>query len=297
MMQRQFGHSLASLMIAMAVALVIALSALRLIAQSHQDYGRTEQIALIDDQVGYALEIIGRSLQQAGHVDANLSMPVLPARPFDGAVIGMDNSTVAGGTPAIDLPLANAHLGSDMLMIRFAGDTAGRMSNCAGFAVPPSVNGSDDAGVSIFHVALDAFEQPELRCKYRGASQWSSQAIASGVESFQVLFGMDTDGDGLPNDFVSATRLASIDAAALSSQPSLRTRIVAVEIALLMRSARTVKAPAILRSIDLFGHRYAERHQSDDPGTHMKPEALKSDHLHRHYDAVIFLNNSLRPDA
>jgi type IV pilus assembly protein PilW len=297
MIQRQSGSTLASLMIAAGVAMVIALSALRLMAQSHQDYGRTEEVALIDEQVGYALEIIGRSLQQAGHVDANLSMPILPARPFDGAVIGMDNSTVAGGTPAIDSPLDNAHLGSDLLMIRFAGDAAGRMSNCAGFSVSPPVSDSEDAGISIFHVSLDASNQPELRCKYRGSSQWSSQAIASGVESFQVLFGMDTDGDGLPNDFVSATRLASIDAAAVSSQPSLRTRIVAVEIALLMRSARTVKSPSMLRSIDLFGRRYAERHQNDDPGTHLKPEVLKSDYLHRHYDAVIFLNNSLRPDA
>jgi type IV pilus assembly protein PilW len=297
MTQRGTGSALASLIIALAVAMVIALSAMRLIAQSQQDYGRTEQLTLIGDQAGYALETIGRSLQQAGHVDVSLSMPVLPARPFDGAVTGLDNATVAGGTPAIDIPVAGAHRGSDILMIRFAGDVAGRMSNCAGFAVTSSLDGSDDQGISIFYVALDPLNQPELRCKYHGSSQWSSQAIASGVESFQVLFGIDTDGDGLPNDFVSATRLATIDAAAASSQPSLWTRIVAVELAVLMRSYRIVKDSGLIRFIDMFGHRYAERHQTDDPGTRIPSDDLKSGYLHRHYGAVIFLNNSLRPDA
>ena len=284
-------------MIALSMSTAIGLSAMRLIAQSNAEYQRVEQLALIEDQAAQALEIIAQSLQQAGHVDATLPMGVVFARPSDGAVNGIDNSIVASGTPAIDQPVSGAHLGSDVLVVRFTGDAAERISNCAGFPVPPSSTGADDRGFSVFHVALDGLNEPELRCKYRGPSQWTSQAIATGVESFQVLFGVDTDGDGLPNDFVSASRVAAMEASALASQLSIRTRIVAVEVALLMRSPQAVKMQSALRAIDMFGQRYADLHEADDPGTRIASSRLKSDRLHRRYSAVIFLNNSLRPDA
>jgi type IV pilus assembly protein PilW len=284
-------------MIALGVSTAIALSAMRLIAQSNADYQRTEQLVLIDDQAGHALDLIAHSLQQAGHVDAMVPMPAVPSRPFEGAVIGIDNSTVATGTPAIDKPVRGAHLGSDVLVVRFAGDASGRVSNCAGFTVAPSLTGDDDRGISIFYVALDSLNEPELRCKYRGSSQWTSQAIAAGVESFQVLYGIDTDGDGLPNDFVSASGVLALEAAAASTQPSIRTRVVAVELALLFRSPQPVREQFLTRAIDLFGQTYADRHATDDPGTRVAPSQLKPNRLHRRYSAVIFLNNSLRPDA
>lgn len=290
------GSALVSLMIALALSTGIALAAMRLIAQSSAQYQQVEQLVLMEDQAAYAIDLIGRALQQAGHVDATQPMAALPARPFEGAVSAIDDATVTAATPAIDVPVAGAHLGSDVLAIRFAGDAAGTVINCAGFSVPLALAGAVDKGFSIFHVALDAQDEPELRCKYRGASQWSSQAIATGVESFQVLFGIDTDGDGLPNDFVSASRLAALDAASVPSGLSIRTRIVAVHLALLMRSPQPVKARPPL-AIDLFGRLYGDRHANDDPGTRIDPSRLKPGRLHRQYDAVIFLNNSLRPDA
>lgn len=297
MRTRSTGSALVSLAIALAVSTAIALAAVRLIAQSNAEFQRLEQLSLMEDQAAYAIDLIAQALHQAGHVDATQPMTALPARPFDGAVNAIDNASVVAGVPAVDAPVHGGHLGSDVLVIRFAGDAAGTMKNCAGFAVPPSLAGVDDKGISIFHVALDALSEPELRCKYRGSSQWSSQAIASGVESLQVLFGVDTDGDGLANDFVSASRTAEIEAATVSSAPSLRTRIVAVHLALLLRSPQMVKSIGLSRAVDMFGRLYGDRHEADDPGTRIMPSRLMRDRLHRRYDAVIFLNNSLHPDA
>jgi type IV pilus assembly protein PilW len=291
------GSMLASLMIAIGLSAGMTLVAMRVMVQSNSDYHRIDQLSQMEEQAAYAIERIARSLHQAGYVDTSLPMAALPARPFDGAVYGIDNSTVSVGLPAVDAAVTGAHLGSDVLVVRFAGDAAVTTTNCAGFAVTPSTTGADNRGISIFYVALDALNEPELRCKYRGSSQWSSQAIVTRVESFQVLFGLDTDGDGLPNDFVSASRLSALDAVAASSLPSMRTRIVAVHVALLMRSPQHVKLQVGLPPIDMFGPRYAERHAVDDPGTRIAPYRLKPDRLHRRYDAVIFLNNSLRPDT
>ena len=295
-LRRYSGSAMASLMIALGVSTAIALLSMRLITQSNADYQRTEQLVLIDDQADHAFDIITRSLQQAGHVDVTIPMPAIPSRPFDGAVFGIDNSFVAAGTPAVDTPIRGAHLGSDVLVVRFVGDSAGRVLNCAGFAVTPSLTGADDRGVSIFYVALDSLNEPELRCKYLGPSQWSSQAIATGVESFQVLFGIDTDDDGIPNDFVSASRVVALESVA-ASQASMRTRIVAVELALLLRSPQPVRGQVLTQAVDLFGPSYSDRHAIDDPGTRIAPNRLKSNRLHRRYSAVIFLNNSLRPDV
>lgn len=291
------GSTLVSLMVALALSTGIALAAMRLIAQSNAEYQRLEQLSLMEDQAAYVIDLIAQALQQAGHVDATQPMTALPARPFYGAVNAIDNASVASGVPAVDASVHGGHLGSDVLVIRFAGDAAGTMKNCAGFAVSPSLAGADDKGISIFHVAVDALNEPELRCKYRGSSQWSSQAIATGVESFQVLFGVDTDDDGLANDFVSASRTAEIEAATVSSAPSLSTRIVAVHVALLLQSPLAVKSLRQTRAIDMFGRLYGDRHEADDPGTRIVPSRLLPNRLHRRYDAVIFLNNSLRPDA
>ena len=48
-------------------------------------------------------------------------------------------------------------------------------------------------GWSIFYVAANGDGEAELRCKYRGASGWGADAIVRGVDSFQVLYGVDTD--------------------------------------------------------------------------------------------------------
>ncbi len=296
MKRGEVGSGLISLMIALAVSMGIVLAAMRLIAHSNAEYQRVEQLALMEEQANYVFDLIARSLQQAGHVDATRPMPSSPARPFAGALDGLDNSTVTAGTEAISVSIPGAHLGSDVLAVHFAGDASGAMRNCAGFVVPPSLTGIDERLVSIFHVALDALGEPELRCKYRGSAQWTSQAIATGIESFQLLFGVDADGDGLPNDFVSASRLKVMAADTPSSQPSIHTRIVAVHVALLLRSAQPVNRQ-LMQAIDLFGPGYADRHAADDPGTRIVPAQLDPHRLHRHFDAVIFLNNSLRPDA
>ncbi len=282
-------------MIASALSLGIVLSALRIVALSGSDYLLAEQEALLQDQAAYTLELLRQALQQAGHVDASRPMPAIVARPAQGAVSGLDDVTLPAGSPALDGARHGGSGGSDALAVHFAGDAQGHARNCAGMPVTQADDVSDDRGWSVFHVAADRQGEPELRCKYRGESGWVSQGVAVGVASFQLLYGLDHDDDGLPNDFVSASRLRALEAGSDRGAISIWTRVVAVHVALLLRSPQRVQVRTARRAVELFGSDYAHLHGNDDPGSTLATFQLRPDRLYRQFDAVIFLGNSLQP--
>lgn len=286
------GASLLAVLIALSLSLVVTLASLSVMAMSNGAYLQAEQAMLMDEQATHVLEMIARLLRQAGHLDPTQPMGGRPARPPQGALSGHDNAVPTAGSA---VPKSGALLGSDLLEVRLTGDAAGSIVDCAGLPVPLAAVG-DDAGVSQLHVAADPAGEPELRCRTRAGAQWSAQAIASGVAGFQLLYGVDTDRDGLPNDFVSATALRSIDEGRPVGQPSAWTRVVAVHVALLLRSSRQPGRGA-RRAIDLFGPTYADLHAAGDPGVRLLPAQLDATRRYQRHDMVIFLRNSLEPAA
>ncbi len=290
----QAGSSLVALMVSLTLSLGIVLSALNGVTLAGTDYLRSEQHALLQDQAAYAIDVVMAVVQQAGHVDATRAMPARAARPAQGALKGLDDVTLSAGSPGLDA--ASSGGGNDVLVVRAIGDTFGRSRNCAGLPVPVPSDASDERGVSVFHVVPAGPQgEPELHCKYRGSAGWVSQAIATGVESLQLRYGIDPDGDGLPNDFVSASRLQTLEPVYGTAGVSLWTRVVAVQIALLLRSPQAVQVPLRAQAIELFGSHYADRHAADDPGTRRATAQLQPGRLYREFNAVIFLGNRLSP--
>lgn len=293
MKRKARGASLLALLVALSLSLGVTLSSLRVMAMSNAEYVHAEQAMLMDEQAGHVLDLLVRFLQQAGHLDPTQPMAAFPARPPSGALAGHDNAQPASAAQAP--PKAGGVLGSDLLELRLAGDAAGRILDCTGLPVPVAA-AADEVGVNQFFVALDRAGEPELRCRTRAGGPWNTQAIAAGVCGFQLLYGLDAERDGLPNDFVSATTLRALDAGHPSGQPSAWTRVVAVHVALLLCSARQ-PARGPRRTIDLFGDRYAQGHAARDPGVRLGPEVLDPYRRYQRYDRVIFLNNSLEPAA
>ncbi len=297
MRRRHRGASLVGMVISLALSLLIVLAALRVAALSGADYVRTEQHALLQEQAAHVFELVAASLRQAGHVDPTQPMPVLAARPAEGALRGLDDVVVPSASPWLSAARQGSNGGSDALAIHVVGDTKGRARNCAGMPVPQATDASDDRGASVFHVADGPQGEAELRCKYRGTSGWTSQAVAAGIAAFQLLYGIDTDSDGLPNDFVSASRMQALAGGLDATDASPWTRVVAVHVALLLRSLQPVAGLPRPAAVDLFGSAYSNLHAADDPGTRLPADQLRAGRLYRQFDAVIFLGNSLRPAA
>ena len=268
-MSAQRGSGLLELMLAVSLSLMLVLSAIVLLHAANAGFIWQEQSALMQDSAAVATESIARALRQTAYIDYAQVPGERSGLPADGVVWGADASSPASAQADSRAISATSILGSDVLAVRFAvsGNVAdGSVINCAGFAVPRAHSLSANRGISIFYVAASGTGQTELRCKYRGSHQWDSQALIAGVESFQVLYEIDTDGDGMTDQTVNASAIALRDATDNPSV-SLWTRVVAVHIALLLQGQRSVVDKTVPARFDLFGAAYSATHGSDDRGT------------------------------
>ncbi|NYE61132.1 type IV pilus assembly protein PilW [Duganella sp. 1224] len=251
------GWGVIELMVALALGLLVTLLASGLLVASGSNYRHHSETLWLSDGGRYAMQLMAQSIRQAAYVnwDRDGVPPELdPDTPA--SVAGRDAATITRNSEGISEPLPAVAHGSDVLALRFTGSGAGATGdgssvNCAGFSVA-----GDTRGWSIFYVAADADGEPELRCKYRSASGWGADAVVRGVDSFQVLYGVDTDTplDGVPNTYLNAT---AVDAAAGWK------RVCAVRLGLLLHGENSTRADTLDTTFDLFGAAYADAHPGD----------------------------------
>ena len=274
---RQRGLSLVELMVAMTLGLAVLLGAGKLLVGATRAYALQVEAEAMDEAGRYALDAVARAVRQAAHLDWAASPaqdPALPAR-----VAGLDARTVPRTGAGISSATPDTVNGSDVLALRFPGSGAapngdGGTVDCAGFPVH-----AHEEGWSIFYVARNAQGEAELRCKYRGKSNWSADAVVGNVDGFQLLYGLDGDGDGVPERYVDASTLAALDAGlALSgANPVQRAqdlnrrthwkRVAAVRVALLLHGPRLDGGEGLGASYALFGPGHAAAQGRSDPGT------------------------------
>ena len=269
-LRHQVGISVIELMISIALGIGLTIAAAALFISCRTSYLLHDDSIRLQDNARFAIDVIGRAIAQGSFADAAL----LADTTFN-AIQGVDNRTLKSTSPAMQVLVAKAINGSDVLAIHFAGsgdgpNGDGTVTNCAGFGVGAAgtADRAVDHGWSIFYVALDQTGEPELYCKYRGQHAWATVAIARGVESFQVLYGVSDRGDAAPTRFVSASQIDRMDGAALasidmsasqpvaSSSTSIWKKITQVKIALLLRGAVPLQAGASRQNIMLFGDGY-----------------------------------------
>lgn len=283
--------TLPGLIIAMTVSSGVLLTSVSLLQLAKEDFQHHHQAALLEDSAAFGLEIISRTVLQAVREDklAPLETPdgSRTFSPASGAVQGIDNARISGN----DTTLVPGINGSDILAINLS-SPLGESLNCAGFNVPKASSAPAVSAWVMFYTAPGASGEPDLYCRYHGQKQWDSQAILSGVECFQVLFGLDTDDDGFPNQYLSPSALSEQEINQPNSSSSLRHRVVAVHVALLLRSATGGGKRLLLSDIDLFGSAYTQAQSLSDVGTAICAEDLSTPLRTRErlrIDTLIFL--------
>lgn len=281
---RDAGMTLAELMVALAIGLGIVLMAGRLLVLANGAYAAQVESSVVDDGGRFAIDIIRRAVRQPSAVEidtfAGATTDTAPAR-----LAGLDARTLARATPGIADPLPGAVNGSDVLAVRFPGAGAGpagdgSVVDCAGFPVA-----AGEEGWSIFYVARNTQGEAELRCKYRGAAHWSADALVSGVDGFQVLYGVDTDypPDGVVNRYLNAAAVDALDDALAGSSEAdfnRRThwkRIVAVRVGLLLHGSRPTRSEPGSARHDLLGAAYAQAAGAGDPGSSLDEARMSLD--------------------
>jgi type IV pilus assembly protein PilW len=306
---KEAGLTLVELMISITLGLFIIAAGLSLFLSSKSTYVAGDDTSRLLDSGRFAMEMISRSVRQGGYENLDtIGVPIVydsKSTPTNPNIQGFDHHTYNIAPSGSTIPVDVGTNDSDVLQVRFFGSSRpaetnvspdgtlnadGTVLDCAGKAIGAvPTTGAADAkrGWSIFFVNNSGAE-PELRCgTVDAAGNLNSLQVATGVESFQVLYGMDVgapnpdlNGDNIPSRFVSATAVGTD-----------WDKVVAVKISLLMRGGIVNRADSENQTTyRLFGPEYAG---TGDPGTVIEEKNLKKGRIRKIFSTVIQLRNSV----
>ena len=207
----QRGFSLIELMIALTIGLALLMVITTVFTSSRQAFRVQEDHARIQESGRFALEIIGRSIKQAGYVNV----------PFTGSKVSFTGIAITGTNGA-----ASA---ADTISLQYDGVAGDR--ECTFGTLVTAANVTAGSNIIQAHFNLDA-ANAQLQCAgtiaalpaAAGAPPTGS-VLLENIEDLQILYGVDTTGDQSANQYVAA--------------PADWTQVVTARICVLARSDKT----------------------------------------------------------
>lgn len=209
--KNQQGFTLVELMIALTIGLILLLVIGTVFTSSRQAFRIQEDNARIQESGRFALEILGRSIKQAGHADV----------PFTGFKVAFTGIAITGTDGVAGV--------ADTITLQYDGAIGDR--DCG---VGTAVTAADiTAGNNIIqnHFNLDT-ANAQLRCEGTIAATPpapgappSGQVVLDDIEDLQILYGIDTTDDQSANQYVTA--------------PVDWNQVVTARICVLIRSEKT----------------------------------------------------------
>ena len=217
-------------MVALAISLLIVIAAASFFLNSSKTRETQEANSLLQDNARYATEIITKTIQQSGYQNyvwgsSGSTVRREVSAPADGepdlrgynnsAATCNSDSTVCTVFGSNDTTTSTPVNSSDALVVRFQGMGDTSMIDCRGESLPtPTTSG--DRAYSVFEVRQPAgASEPELRCIFRSGGTaasptFGSESIVRGVELFQVMYGVDTNGDSFVDKWLNAKEVADL---------------------------------------------------------------------------------------
>lgn len=279
---RQIGLTMVELMVAMTIGLIVTFAVTSLYV-SNQTTGRAQSgHAQMQDNARFAMGQIGRIVKQAGYYDAlggtfnasgtynpaptdasgNFSSPSIQA---SDVVAAVNDAAVSSFTASNGLSILNG-VTSDEFTIGFLTGPQASSGNAMPDCLGNSVTVANTLVKNRFYISANTIggvTRPTLMCDvtWNGVApsspNLSSGPVADNIERLQVLLGVDSDGDGVPDSYVPPGSGVTM------------SQVVAMRIALLARTdpvyGQNRAEPA---SFNMFGSNYAG---TNDSGTTVSP--------------------------
>jgi type IV pilus assembly protein PilW len=297
----QKGMTLIELMVAMVLMLLVTIATVALYSVSNQSYRTVDASQELQDTARYTFDIIGQAVRNAGFQDR-----VGPKRgaddktdaifglgsPIVWPIQGANNDTIASSTSNTDFGTSSAGGGSDTLVARFFGSSSAATPNaansfmvdCSGRAIPYPTDNAD-LGVSAFYVTTVEGE-PELSCKSYNPTTtfYSSSSVARGVESFQVMYGYDSNADFVVDRWVSAQDVTAANWG----------KVLAVRVGIVVRGAPGSAQAASPTAADNVMYPLGESFVGSSTEAGMKYTPTFDGRLRKAFSATFLVRNTLR---
>jgi type IV pilus assembly protein PilW len=245
MLFMQHGLTLIELMVSLVLVSLVTLATLSLYGVASSAYKTTDANQQLQDNARYLFEVLSQAVRQAGLQDSaqysvlsgdrvNQSPLLKSAYAWSMAsngtqppLFGYNNAKVATPTNVNDFGTNDngGYNNSDVFGVRFFGSSKvnnsptgylmgaadGSVIDCRGTTVRYPMD-KTDIGLSLFMLATpQTGGEPELQCINQSGRAGGAQPIIAGVESFQVMYGVDTDSttDTTPNRWINAKNMTA----------------------------------------------------------------------------------------
>ena len=178
--RKESGLTLIELMVAMTIGLFLVAVIGNLFVGAKQTYRTQDNLARLQENGRFALELLGRNIRDAGYTNISFAPPASKyAAPTAIGFVKPD------GTP--DIAITGSNGSPDTITVSYDAAT-----DCLNAAAP--------GGRAVNAFSINAGKQ--LICLGNGSA--TSQVILDDVEDMQIFYGEDTDGDQNPNRYVVA---------------------------------------------------------------------------------------------
>ena len=206
--RRQTGLTLVELLVALVISAVVVVAAFSALIISRQGFTAIDTASQLRDNARFLTDLIQRIGVQAGYLDYKFAVTpagndASTAATPEPDVKGFNNalaSTTAPGTGFTPRGASSVD-GSDVLILRYqasetypgSGVADNAMVNCLGLPSQSLPSDRNERVLNVFHIAVASDNEPSLMCTAVNALSGAvdTQPIIRGVETFQVLYGVD----------------------------------------------------------------------------------------------------------
>jgi len=199
------GFTLIELMVSILIGLFLLAGLVQIFFASKQTYRLGDGLSRLQENGRFAQYEINRMVRLAGYKPD----PTV----LDNQVFLADSSFALGST---GLPLVGEQVimgvddhsgsddiipGTDVLTVRYMGTSDNKTTDCAGIAVTATIT-----SLNTFYVK----DGNSLFCTAKtGSSAEATQELISGIEDLQFLYGVDSSGDDVVDQYMDADSVTS----------------------------------------------------------------------------------------
>jgi type IV pilus assembly protein PilW len=286
----QSGLTLIEMMVAITIGLLLMVGISQVYLSSLSTQRTQSDVTMLNESSRFTFDLLSRELRKAGfrnswqQSSANISefCPTEGTLP-QSAYIGINDATTIS-TSSADLSGTAIAISnkSDVLKVRFYGETANgteTMTDCHGYPVAANQLVQDT-----LYVAPDPANnnEPTLWCHTDNpapatASHPGALPLVAGVESLQLLYGEDTDSDGIINRYVPWNLVSKVH------------KVSAVKASAVVRGPNALGLGAGMTSVNHFpGY---DQTANSDAGAVFTPPTATASRLRKQYSTEIAIRN------